>query len=74
MKSYDIILGIDWFFEHYASILCQEGKVVTSRPDILEIEFKISRAILCDPIISTVKAQRRLVKGHTTYLVSVVGI
>ena len=28
MKDFDIILGMDWFFEHYAFIDCRDKKVI----------------------------------------------
>ena len=40
MVGYDVILGIDWMYEHYACMLCRERRIQFTRLDQPILEYK----------------------------------
>jgi hypothetical protein len=73
MTEYDVILGMDWLYEHYARILCREGRVIISRPNEPEVGFRLSRPIIKQRMISALRANRYVQRGDTAFLVNIIG-
>ena len=67
MMDFDIILGID-----YASIQCQEKKIVIAEPRKPIVVIKGIKYVKGWSIVSTLKAHKLILKGYQAYLVSVV--
>ncbi|KAJ0489851.1 putative nucleotidyltransferase, Ribonuclease H [Helianthus annuus] len=68
LGSFDIIIGMDWLSQHHAEILCKEKivRIPRSGQEPLEVQGDKSGAVV--GIISFLKAQKCLRKGHTAIL------
>ncbi|KAI3806831.1 hypothetical protein L1987_22746 [Smallanthus sonchifolius] len=68
LGSFDIIVGMDWLSENQAEIICSEKivRIPLSSGEILSVQGERSGAVM--GIISFMKAQKCLRKGHTAIL------
>ncbi|KAF5823820.1 putative nucleotidyltransferase, Ribonuclease H [Helianthus annuus] len=68
LGSFDIVVGMDWLSKQQAEILCKEKiiRIPRSGQEPLEVQGDKSGAVV--GIISFLKAQKCLRKGHTTIL------
>ena len=68
LGSFDIVIGMDWLSQQQAEILCKEKivRIPRSGKEPLEIQGDKSGAVV--GIISFLKAQKCLRKGHTAIL------
>ncbi|XP_050233405.1 uncharacterized protein LOC126681891 [Mercurialis annua] len=65
--AFDVILGMDWLAQHYASVDCM--KLVTfSTPGIETVSFQGEELKSTTSIISTIKAQRMMRKRCQAFL------
>ncbi|KAA0067055.1 reverse transcriptase [Cucumis melo var. makuwa] len=71
IQEFDVILGMDFLSNHYASLNCHRKEIVFKRPRKSEIIFHGDRKILPTYVISTLKASKLLRKGCTAYLANV---
>jgi hypothetical protein len=62
---------MDWLYEHYANVLCRQGKVVLSRPGLPKVEFRLSRPTVKGRIVSVLKVQKYMRQGCRAFLVNV---
>ena len=46
MYDFDVILGMDWLFNHHASMDCFTKKIVFKKPRYPKLEFEGDRRIL----------------------------
>ena len=67
----DIILGIDWFHESFASINCKTRVVRFNFPNELVVEWKEGNSIFRGCIISCLKACKMISKGCPYHIVRV---
>ncbi|KAA0060484.1 Gag protease polyprotein-like protein [Cucumis melo var. makuwa] len=72
IQEFDVILGMDFLSNHYASLNCHQKEIVFKRPGMSEILFRGDRKILLTCVISALKASKLLRKGCTVYLVNVI--
>ncbi|XP_050941530.1 uncharacterized protein LOC127149710 [Cucumis melo] len=72
IQEFDVILGMDFLSNHYASLNCHQKEIVFKRPGMSEILFRGDRKILLTCVISALKANKLLTKGCTVYLVNVI--
>ena len=72
MVDYDLILGMDWLSKYYASIFCRRKNVVFQPSKVEIFEYKGTPRGSKWPVVSTMKANRMLIKGCVGYLASVV--
>ena len=72
MVDYDVILGMDWLSKYNATIFCRRKKVVfqPSKREVFEDKGTLRGSKW--PVVSALKASRRLLKGCVRYLVSIV--
>ncbi|KAJ0885854.1 putative transcription factor interactor and regulator CCHC(Zn) family [Helianthus annuus] len=68
LGSFDVVIGMDWLSQHHAEILCKEKiiRIPRSSQEPLEVQGDKSGAVV--GIISFLKAQKCLRKGHTAIL------
>ncbi|KAL9995940.1 putative nucleotidyltransferase, Ribonuclease H [Helianthus debilis subsp. tardiflorus] len=68
LGSFDVVIGMDWLSQHQAEILCSEKIIRIPRfgQEPLEVQGDKSGAVV--GIISFLKAQKCLRKGHTAIL------
>ncbi|KAJ0541532.1 putative nucleotidyltransferase, Hydrolase [Helianthus annuus] len=68
LGSFDIVIGMDWLSQHQAEILCSKKiiRIPRSGQEPLEVQGDKSGAVV--GIISFLKAQKCLRKGHTAIL------
>ncbi|KAA0036813.1 DNA/RNA polymerases superfamily protein [Cucumis melo var. makuwa] len=71
IQEFDVILGMDFLSNHYASLNCHQKEIVFKRPRKSEIIFRGERKILPTYVISALKASKLLRKGCTAYLAHV---
>ena len=72
MLDFDVILGMDWLSNHWASINCFTKKIRFENPGYLEFEFVGDRRVLPTCVIFALEAKRLLLKGCESYLGHVV--
>ncbi|KAL0556138.1 hypothetical protein IC582_004648 [Cucumis melo] len=68
IHKFDIILGMNFLSNHYASLKCHKKEIVFKRPGKNEIIFRGDRKILSTYVIFALKATKLLRKGCMTYL------
>ncbi|MDV3153266.1 MAG: hypothetical protein Q8755_02700, partial [Candidatus Phytoplasma australasiaticum] len=72
LGSFDIVVGMDWLTAHRADVLCFEKvvRIPLHYGEILHVQGEESGAPLC--IITCMKAQKCLRKGHIAFLINVI--
>ncbi|TYK11968.1 DNA/RNA polymerases superfamily protein [Cucumis melo var. makuwa] len=68
IQEFDVIWGMDFLANHYASLNCHKKEIVFKRPRKNEIIFRGGRKIRPTCVISTLKASKLLRKGCMAYL------
>ena len=63
MYDVDVVLGMDWLFNHQVAMDCFIKKIVLNKQGYLKVEFKGDRRILPTCVISTLEAKRLLHEG-----------
>ena len=58
MTDFDVILGMDWLAENFASIDCHKKEVIFTPPNGLTFKFKGTSTGTTPKIISMMKARR----------------
>ena len=72
MYDFDVILGMNWFSTHRASVDYFTKKMVFRKPGFPKLEFEGDRRILSTCVILALEAKRLLDKGCKAYLAHVV--
>ncbi|KAJ0833047.1 putative nucleotidyltransferase, Ribonuclease H [Helianthus annuus] len=68
LGSFDVVIGMDWLSKHRAEILCQEKAVRIPRRSGKPLIVQGSKSGEISGVISFLKAQKCLRKGHTAIL------
>ncbi|KAJ0914905.1 putative nucleotidyltransferase, Ribonuclease H [Helianthus annuus] len=68
LGSFDVVIGMDWLSKHRAEILCQEKAVRIPRRSGKPLIVQGNKGGEVTGIISLLKAQKCLQKGHTAIL------
>ena len=61
--DFDVILGMDWLFDNYATLNCQEKCVQFSKEKGEEFTLQCDRSEVLANLVSMLKARRLLRKG-----------
>ena len=72
MYAVDVILKMNWLFNHGASMDCFTKKIVLSKSGYLELEFEGDQRILPTCVILILEAKRLLHKRCEAYLAHVI--
>ena len=72
MRSFDVVLGLDWLATHHAIVDCESHIVRFSYPDEISFIFRGRRPGAGIPIISALRASHMITAGCSAYLASVV--
>ena len=62
MRDFDVVLGMDWLSFHRPTLYCYKKEVKLHRPGKLEVKFWGIRRDLSSNMISTMAAQRMLLR------------
>ncbi|KAJ0621611.1 putative nucleotidyltransferase, Ribonuclease H [Helianthus annuus] len=68
LGSFDVVIGMDWLSRHQAEIICKEKIVHIPRPGKEPLVIRGDKSGAVVGIISFLKAQKCLRKGHTAIL------
>ncbi|KAJ0524802.1 putative nucleotidyltransferase, Ribonuclease H [Helianthus annuus] len=68
LGSFDVVIGMDWLSKHRAEILCQEKAVRIPRCSGQPLIVRGNKGGEVTGVISLLKAQKCLQKGHTAIL------
>ncbi|KAJ0901786.1 putative nucleotidyltransferase, Ribonuclease H [Helianthus annuus] len=68
LGSFDVVIGMDWLSQHHAEILCKEKVIRIPRSSQEPLEVQGDKSGVVVGIISFLKAQKCLRKGHTAIL------
>ena len=66
--DFDIILGIDWLSQHYATFDCHSKVVIFKIPGEKEFKFFGDRSFAPQNLIFAITARKMLKKGCQEYL------
>ncbi|XP_040998156.1 uncharacterized protein LOC121244199 [Juglans microcarpa x Juglans regia] len=72
LLEFEIILGMDWLYQYFASINCRSRIVSFQLPGDKYLEFAGSKIKAKPAVISAIQASRDLANGADAYLVHVV--
>ena len=61
--DFDVILGMDWLAQHYASLDCREKVVIFKIPNDDEFHFRGNKASMPQNLISAITASKMLRRG-----------
>ena len=68
MIDFDVILGMDWLAQHYATLDCREKEVIFKIPNDVAFRFRGDRISMPKNFISKVTARKMLRRGCQGYL------
>nr|CAD1838423.1 unnamed protein product [Ananas comosus var. bracteatus] len=71
MKKFDLVLGMDWFTRHHASIDCERRMVILAEPGGEVFVYRACKSSFFAATISSARAKRLLNAGCVAYLASV---
>ncbi|KAL0536595.1 hypothetical protein IC582_025547 [Cucumis melo] len=74
LQRLDVILGMNFFFTHYASIDCNRKEVVFRKPVFVVVVFRGMRKIITKSLNSVLKAEKLLRKVCIAFLAHVVEV
>ncbi|KAL0557001.1 hypothetical protein IC582_005519 [Cucumis melo] len=74
LQAFDVILGMDFLFTHYASMNFHRKEVTFRKPGSTEVVFRGERKIIPTSLILALKATKLLRKGSTAFLAHVVEV
>ncbi|KAL0544225.1 hypothetical protein IC582_019338 [Cucumis melo] len=74
LQTFDVILGMDFLFTHYASMNCHGKEVTFTKPSSTKVVFRGERKIIPTSLISALKVEKLLRKGCTAFLAHVVEV
>ena len=66
--GFDVILGMDWLAQYYATVDCREKEVIFRIPDENEFRFRGDKSLLPQNLISAITARKMLRRGCQGYL------
>ncbi|XP_035540235.1 uncharacterized protein LOC118344217 [Juglans regia] len=74
LLEFDIILGMDWLYQYFASINCRSRIVSFQLPGGEYLEFAGSKVKSKPTVISAIQASRDLASGADAFLVQVMSV
>ena len=66
--GFDVILGMDWLAQYYASVDCHEKEVIFRIPGENEFRFRGDKSSMPRNLISAITASKMLIRGCQGYL------
>ena len=66
--DFDVMLGMDWLSQHFATVDCQRKEVIFIIPNEEEFKFVGDKSFASQNLISTITARKMLRKGCQGYL------
>ena len=66
--SFDVILGMDWLAQYYATVDCHAKEVIFRIPDENEFQFRGNKSSMLQNLISAITARKMLRRGYQGYL------
>ena len=70
-QDYDVILGMDWLYDHEGMVDCRKKRIIIKAPNEEEITVVGERSDFLSNVISATIAKRMIRKGCEAYLASV---
>ena len=68
VMDFDVILGIDWLSQHYATVICQRKEVIFRISNVEEFKFVGDKSSVPQNLIYAITARKMLRKGCQGYL------
>ena len=68
VMDFDVILGMDWLSQHYATVDCRRKEVIFKIPNVEEFKFVGDKSFAPQNLISAITARKMLRKGCQGYL------
>ena len=68
LLDFNVILGMDWLSQHYATVDCQRKEVIFRIPKVEEFKFVGGKSSTPQNLISAITARKMLRKGCQGYL------
>ena len=65
--NFDVILGMDWLSQHYATVDCQRKEVIFRIPNEEEFKFVGDKSSAPQNLISAITTRKMLRKGCQGY-------
>ena len=66
--GFDVILGMDWLAQYYATVDCRAKEVIFRIPDENEFRFRGDKSLMPQNLISAITARKMLRRGCQGYL------
>ena len=70
--DFDVVLGMDWLSENYASIDCRDKCVRFKTKESIDLVFQGERSVVLTRLISVIRAKKSLEKGCQGFLAYVI--
>ena len=68
MIDFDVILGMDWLAQHYATVDYHAKEVIFKIPNDVEFRLRGDKSLMPQNLISIITARRMLRRGCQGYL------
>lgn len=72
LMEFNLILGMEWLFKHYAKIDCRKREFVFQSPNEDRFRYVGTSIRTTPPVISTLQARRSIEDGAVAFLAMVV--